>query len=520
MIHQIFILFHPVLFLLCFSVGLKGLNIAMVSVLELGFILIMFFLYSIHFFLSYPLGLKRLLIHGYLYFSLSAGIILSGEIFRNYFQVNPNLDLLLYGFRNISLLFPEIKAAIFNIGMTWIFILVFVFFLQGYFTYKQRNLDQRGLESPSLGLFYWVNFLFVFSFLALIYGAFSKDKAKTGNLKDISVNPLVNSPYQSDKNIIIFILEGVSRESFHLVPQEFLKGWMEVPMFYIPIPHSTSSIFSLLTGNIPDWRTTPDFKTIPSQNHFLSLYTDKEIRFMFSGEKKFENLDQLLGHFSIPIYDKNYIQRTLPESYSSFLWGLDDRSLRDLHEYLLNDTKGTYLHIIYFTNTHSPYFLANRKFLKSRNEDNAKERYLSVIDYNLFIIHEIIQISERKSKGKNIYILTSDHGESFGEYGFYKHGFSLHDTETRVPFFALFPEDFGNNTFSQGTILDIFPTLMDLEGRKVQFPNQGKSMLDPDYELSLPLHSWGSPEYEGKIEKGKKWIRNKRSGKEVIEELK
>jgi arylsulfatase A-like enzyme len=80
---------------------------------------------------------------------------------------------------------------------------------------------------------------------------------------------------------------------------------------------------------------------------------------------------------------------------------------------------------------------------------------------------------------KTIIVLTSDHGEEFGEHNqnkFYcEHGYTLYDEALRVPLIFVVPGDFpkGERIKSQVRLIDIMPTLFDLtqiryEKNKVQ----------------------------------------------------
>ncbi len=97
-------------------------------------------------------------------------------------------------------------------------------------------------------------------------------------------------------------------------------------------------------------------------------------------------------------------------------------------------------------------------------------------------------------------IITSDHGEHFGEHGLGGHDFSLYDELVRVPLVIRYPAAFtpGRREASLVSLIDLFPTILEVAGidwdGKGQL--QGRSLLadaPPDgrgavSENAMPLH--------------------------------
>jgi arylsulfatase len=78
-----------------------------------------------------------------------------------------------------------------------------------------------------------------------------------------------------------------------------------------------------------------------------------------------------------------------------------------------------------------------------------------------------------------LFIVTSDHGEAFGEHGFVWHGEPIHDEGTRIPLLMRFPGSSPRGRIDALTeTIDILPTLFDLFG--LSYPEdrvQGHSLL-------------------------------------------
>ena len=105
-----------------------------------------------------------------------------------------------------------------------------------------------------------------------------------------------------------------------------------------------------------------------------------------------------------------------------------------------------------------------------------------------------------------IFIVLGDHGESFGDHGFLRHGFSLYNSEIKVPFYIRHPVFSNAPLYTAGTILDIYPSLLDMLGMETPEQTDGKSFFCEDYKLSLFLRSWKEGENMGFVSGDKKFI--------------
>jgi arylsulfatase A-like enzyme len=98
-------------------------------------------------------------------------------------------------------------------------------------------------------------------------------------------------------------------------------------------------------------------------------------------------------------------------------------------------------------------------------------------------------------------IITSDHGEHFGEHGLGGHDFSLYDELLHVPLIIRYPQAFpaGQRVPRLVSLLDLFPTILDAAGIEWQDRDtlHGRSLLPPAEadevtpavsECAVPLH--------------------------------
>jgi arylsulfatase len=88
----------------------------------------------------------------------------------------------------------------------------------------------------------------------------------------------------------------------------------------------------------------------------------------------------------------------------------------------------------------------------------------------------------------SLIVLSSDHGESFGEHGMWMHGGSLYDPEIHVPLIVKFPgQRVGRRVEEPALALDIVPTILDVAGMESERPLDGTSLRHArsDYAFSF-----------------------------------
>ncbi len=132
-----------------------------------------------------------------------------------------------------------------------------------------------------------------------------------------------------------------------------------------------------------------------------------------------------------------------------------------------------------------------------------KVLYDSEIAYTDSIVGEIIDILKKEGMYDNtMIIITSDHGEHFGEHGHWSHVASLYNEVLHIPLIIKFPKDTKHisevNACTQ--LVDIFPTVMEITG--VPFDNVTKTsgvslVYGSNNETSLHHHVFA--EWEGRV---------------------
>ena len=110
--------------------------------------------------------------------------------------------------------------------------------------------------------------------------------------------------------------------------------------------------------------------------------------------------------------------------------------------------------------------------------DFTKRRYAEEMLFMDKCLLGIIGHIEKASR-PTIIILTSDHGEHFGEHGLMLHGNSLFKENLRVPFFMMGPGVPSKTLLKQPVhLIDIAPTLLSLCGIESEQNYRGQNILD------------------------------------------
>lgn len=317
-------------------------------------------------------------------------------------------------------------------------------------------------------------------------------------------------------DIVIIILEGVSAGYFDSSRSAFLgdrRYAAAAEKFFVPVPHTTLSIYSLLTGNYGNYRSRQRVSASDVANSLPSLFSGRGYKtfFLYSGPTYFEGLDDMLGGFGMTIINKEALESRYGGRYKSFEWGVDDASLCDAVRDISSGTGGPAFFFIGLSSTHSPYFNPHPERFNRFDNSTAEGRYRNCIDYDIHIIDRLIALFTANNSN-TLFIIMGDHGESFGQGGYVKHSFSLYNTEICVPFMIYHQPSAGRFSLGYGSVVDVYPTIADMFGLVIPAGVEGRSMFGVDYRLSLFLSSWRDGGQKGLIHGDRKWIYTKSTG--------
>jgi arylsulfatase A-like enzyme/Flp pilus assembly protein TadD len=100
---------------------------------------------------------------------------------------------------------------------------------------------------------------------------------------------------------------------------------------------------------------------------------------------------------------------------------------------------------------------------------------VAFVDAQLGILFDFLE--KRNLLEKTVVIITSDHGEAFGEKGERTHGFFAYNNTIHIPLFLFYPGVEPKMVGENACHIDIFPTVCDLLGLAVPQHIQGESLL-------------------------------------------
>lgn len=130
---------------------------------------------------------------------------------------------------------------------------------------------------------------------------------------------------------------------------------------------------------------------------------------------------------------------------------------------------------------------------------SARDQYDGEVTFTDKYLGKLLDFIDQKPWGKKTaIILTSDHGESFGEHGRYAHGFELFENLVRVPLFFYVPGVPPRTIEATRSGIDLAPTICELLGVKPAESFTGRSLVpellggpaeERDVILDLPMTS-------------------------------
>ncbi len=123
---------------------------------------------------------------------------------------------------------------------------------------------------------------------------------------------------------------------------------------------------------------------------------------------------------------------------------------------------------------HGPYY--DTKFNKWGSE--SMDFYDGEIAYTDKYVGDLLDEFHRRGLGDNtIVIVTADHGEAFGEHDTRYHGMSGYQEEIHVPLIVSVPGFEAARISDNAALVDILPTVLDLNNIRTDHPFSGRSLL-------------------------------------------
>ena len=254
------------------------------------------------------------------------------------------------------------------------------------------------------------------------------------------------------------------------------------------------------------------FDNNPNKKFFLFLHTDQ---------------------VHDPYYDRGYYKYGAKEYYSIFtnpnykgsIPGSLNETLRKFNKkYQLKLSRKDLSDPPHYYEKLAKFWWSLINFEDPKDIQRLKDQYDDCIFYVDYKIGRLISVLKAKNLYKNtIIILTSDHGEAFGEHGYFRH-----DTTRReilhVPLILHIPGFDGKRIKSMVALIDLFPTLLDLTNGIAPHKMDGKTLLSLIRGTRRKIHDYlygESYSFQTSVSDGKwKLIRTEGVTKELFHILK
>lgn len=121
------------------------------------------------------------------------------------------------------------------------------------------------------------------------------------------------------------------------------------------------------------------------------------------------------------------------------------------------------------------------EYLESVREDYMAFYLATVAMADAFVGNVLDSLEQAGLAENTLVVVTSDHGEEFGEHGFFGHGTSLYDATTRIPLIARLPKSEAHSVATpEGSTFDDPVSLVDLAPWILRLVD-----LDPDPRMAV-----------------------------------
>jgi len=160
---------------------------------------------------------------------------------------------------------------------------------------------------------------------------------------------------------------------------------------------------------------------------------------------------------------------------------LADAAIARLSE--LDRSKGRFFLWAHWVDPHSEYVPHADFDLGS----SSRERYdgeVAYVDHQLGRVLDAL--AQRPFAERTAILITSDHGEAFGEHGMIRHGFELWDELVRVPLLLCVPGARGRHVAPPRSAIDLAPTILELLDVPAEPGSLSGVSLLPDLTASVP----------------------------------
>lgn len=279
---------------------------------------------------------------------------------------------------------------------------------------------------------------------------------------------------KSNYNVIILLSDALRMDALSIDLKNKIAVDKSLQSFYenslvfnftvSPSNMTDSSMPSFVTSTSP-FRAVDNFQ---SAHRMWDYFPSFNTFYLSTADVQFSSLDQSIKSKNLKILDDlENAKKELPL--------LDILSSGDqlLMPFVIPKLTSPFFGIWHMDGTHSYLYPPNDRLPKELKNypDNKKRKYLHSVNEMSKTVKKVIDSVDLE---KTIVVLTSDHGEGFGEHGAHFHYKDFHQESIRVPMIIHLPESLKDslsekklnclksNTKKITSTLDLFPTLLSL----------------------------------------------------------
>lgn len=149
--------------------------------------------------------------------------------------------------------------------------------------------------------------------------------------------------------------------------------------------------------------------------------------------------------------------------------------VRRVQALLKSETQRPFFLHVHSANTHIPYRTVDTSRFNRHALGDDRGRFLNSIEETDWIFSEL-WAALRQLAPSPLLVISSDHGQAFGEHGYWSHGSAVISAELDVPLILHHPR-LPHRTLRFSTHFDVLPTLCDLLGVEHAQPGLGTNLL-------------------------------------------
>lgn len=317
-------------------------------------------------------------------------------------------------------------------------------------------------------------------------------------------NPSNEKPQRKDtkiQNILVYVLDGVSTVYLDIyngphpvtpVLNRYRQQSMLFKNIYAHVPATNKSLVSILssvyplisfyslTKEYPNAKLSSLSSELKKRGYRTAFFNSSDLRFQ-SGDKFLEN-----RQFDL-IQDYRTRRCDVPVFVGStekwpYLDGSDDECTADsLIEWISEAPDQPFFAMLWTMMTHHPYFVSGRE-IDFGVKNKPFNRYLNAIHHGDNALGKVLRVLEEKGLIEStLVLLTSDHGEAFGQHSGQHHHGTIYEEVVHVPLIMINRRLFsGEENPVIGGLIDIAPSVMDLLNLSMPENWQGRSLFSVD----------------------------------------